>query len=352
MKRRNPSQINIWPGFVDAISTLLLVFIFLLVLFMVAQTFLTQALSGKNTALENLKKELNKLDADFKVSKLEKEELTKLIFVLNEELKKLDLNKKNIEDELLEEKKLTKKYLFDTKELEAKLKSLFDELGIEKLKLSDEIKYNKELKSNNLELNDSINQLNSKLIELENSLSLSIGKVKDKEIEVKNLTNKLDFAMQKKIGELEKYRSEFFGKLREILVNEKEIVIVGDRFVLQSEIFFKSGSALVEKKGVEKIIEIASLLEGITNKIPNNIDWLIQVEGHTDNVPISNKEYPSNWELSAARAISVAKIMIKNGIEPFRINVAGYGQFKPLVENNTIQNRERNRRIELKLTQP
>ena len=127
---------------------------------------------------------------------------------------------------------------------------------------------------------------------------------------------------------------------------------MGDRFVLQSEIFFSSGSALIEDKGTLKIIEIANLLKSITSKIPENIDWLIQVEGHTDNIPISNKDYPSNWELSTARAISVAKIMINNGIEPNRINVAGYGEFRPLVDNKSKIDREKNRRIELKLTQP
>ncbi len=127
---------------------------------------------------------------------------------------------------------------------------------------------------------------------------------------------------------------------------------MGDRFVLQSEILFMSGSAEIGTKGKERLAEISNLLKAITKKIPSKINWIIQVEGHTDNVPISNNEFPSNWELSVARAIAVARIMIDNGIEPNRINVAGYGEFRPLVDNQNKDNRKKNRRIELKLTQP
>ena len=154
------------------------------------------------------------------------------------------------------------------------------------------------------------------------------------------------------MGELEGYRSEFFGKLKKIIGEEKEINIVGDRFVLQSEVFFQSGSAKIENDGIQKVEEITEILISITNKIPKNINWLIQVEGHTDNIPISTEQYPSNWELSTARAIAVAKIMMKNGVSADKINVAGYGEHKPLLENNNSTNREKNRRIELKLTQP
>ena len=352
MKRRLSSSINIWPGFVDVISTLLLVFVFLLALFMVSQTFLTQVLSGKNIALENLKNKLFKLDSDLKINESEKGKLSEEIFQLNKKLEKLNLYRIDVEKELLQEEELSEKYLLISNELEIKVKSLSNELGIEKLKLSEEKTTNKNFKLDIKKLNNDINELNTRLAELDKALSLSLGTVEDKDLQLKNLKNKLDIAIQEKIGELSEYRSEFFGKLKKVIGQEKEIIIVGDRFVLQSEIFFTSGSSLVEETGKSKIIEIANLLKSITIKIPKNIDWLIQVEGHTDNVPIANKEYPSNWELSTARAISVAKIMIENGIQSKRINVAGYGEFRPLVENNSKSNREKNRRIELKLTQP
>jgi Flagellar motor protein len=151
---------------------------------------------------------------------------------------------------------------------------------------------------------------------VQNALSISAGETKTKEIEIKDLKLRLDTALKQKIGELSEYRSEFFGKLKAILKDQKKINVVGDRFVLQSEILFKSGSAKIGIQGEKRLSEITALLKSITKKIPKKIDWIIQVEGHTDNVPISNDEFPSNWELSVARAIAVSKIMIDNGIEP------------------------------------
>ena len=259
MKRRSPSSINIWPGFVDAISTLLLVFVFLLALFMVSQTFLTQVLSGKNIALESLKNQLFKLDKDLEDNKLQKAKLSDLLSDLNKELEKLNIDKQKTEKDYLQEKDLNKKYKLNLRELESKVQSLFDQLGLEKLSLESERKINKELSADLVTLNTNVKQLNKKLLDLQNALSLSMGQVKDKEIEVESLNNKLDLALSKKIGELTEYRSEFFGKLKSIIGDEKEIIIVGDRFVLQSEILFKSGSASLEKKGTIKIVEITNI---------------------------------------------------------------------------------------------
>ena len=188
--------------------------------------------------------------------------------------------------------------------------------------------------------------------QVQKSLEQTDKDIKEKDLEISNLGSKLNEALKEKVGELEGYRSEFFGKLKKIIGEEKEINIVGDRFVLQSEVFFQSGSAKIGNDGIQKVEEITEILISITNKIPKNINWLIQVEGHTDNIPISTEQYPSNWELSTARAIAVAKIMMKNGVSSDKINVAGYGEHKPLLENNNSTNREKNRRIELKLTQP
>ena len=236
--------------------------------------------------------------------------------------------------------------------LEKKIAALFDELGIEKLNVKTERDQGIRLNLKITDLNQTIVSLNNKLAELKQALTISSGNIQTKEIEIDELKLKLDTAFKNKIGELSEYRSEFFGRLKEILKDQREINIVGDRFVLQSEIIFNSGSATIGDKGKKKISEITTLLKIITKKIPNKIDWIIQIEGHTDNVPISTEDFPSNWELSVARAIAVSKIMIINGIEPNRINVAGYGEFRPLVRNSNKQNKKQNRRIELKLTQP
>ena len=348
MRRKNFTQVNIWPGFVDAITTLLLVFVFLLAVFMISQTFLTQSISGKDAALQRLQK----LDADLDKNILKNKKLSELIATLNQQIEILNLEKTNLKTDLEDKDNLNKKYQLNTKDLERKIANLFEELGIEKLNLKSEKQTSTKLNLEISELNTTIQKLNSKLSELDEALSLSLVDVETKNTQIENLKVKLDVALKEKIGELAEYRSEFFGRLKEILKNQKEINIVGDRFVLQSEILFMSGSAEIGKMGKERLYEISNLLKDITKKIPSKINWIIQVEGHTDNVPISNNEFPSNWELSVARAIAVARIMIDNGIEPNRINVAGYGEFRPLVDNQNKDNRKKNRRIELKLTQP
>ncbi len=352
MRRKNIPQVNIWPGFVDAITTLLLVFVFLLAVFMISQTFLTQSISGKDAALQNLRTQLQKLDANLDKNVGQNKKLSELIIILNQQIEKLNIEKSNLETNLENKKNINKKYQLNIKELENKIAVLLEELGIEKLNLKSEKQISKTLNLEITQMNNTIKQLNNKLSEFDQALSLSLVDVETKDIEIENLKLKLDAALKEKIGELSEYRSEFFGRLKEILKNQKEINIVGDRFVLQSEILFKSGSSEIGLKGKERLSEISNLLISITDKIPSKISWIIQVEGHTDNVPISNNEYPSNWELSVARAIAVSRIMINNGIEPNRINVAGYGEFRPLVDNKNEENRNKNRRIELKLTQP
>ncbi len=352
MRRKKIGVINIWPGFVDAISTLLLVFVFLLAILMISENFLTQALTGKNTALDNLRLRLQSLELNIKDSAEKNQNLSELLNKLNYQLDRLKLEKSELNKNLNEEKLKSKNLNLDIYGLEEKVTILLNDLGIEKLKVSKKEELNTELNLNINGLNKNITSLNNKLFQIQNALDKSNQEIKNKNNEISDLGKKLNFALKEKVGELEQYRSEFFGRLKKIIGEEKEINIVGDRFVLQSEVFFASGSAKIEKDGRKKVIEITNLLISITKKIPDNISWLIQVEGHTDNIPISTEEFPSNWELSTARAIAVARIMMNNGISSDKINVAGYGEYKPLIKNNNPSNREKNRRIELKLTQP
>ncbi len=352
MRRKKIGLINIWPGFVDAISTLLLVFVFLLAVLMISENFLTQSLTGKNTALDNLRLKIQSLELNIEDNSKKNKSLTDLLNSLNSELEKLKIEKFNIEKNLNEEDEKNKNLTLNITELENKIKGLINQLGIEKIKISDQKSLNTKLNLTIEDLNNNIVKLNKELIKVESALSKSNIDITNKNIEISDLGNRLNKALEQKVGELEEYRSEFFGELKKIIGEEKEINIVGDRFVLQSEVFFQSGSANIGSKGIEKVKEITDILISITNKIPSNINWLIQVEGHTDNIPIATKEFPSNWELSTARAIAVAKIMMNNGVSSNKINVAGYGEHKPLTKNNNSINREKNRRIELKLTQP
>ncbi len=172
--------------------------------------------------------------------------------------------------------------------------------------------------------------------------------VKDLEIEV--LGEKLNKALTSKVFELQKYRSEFFGKLQAILGNRDDIKIVGDRFIFETELLFDSASADLQISGKQKLSEIGLSLKETTNEIPNDIDWIIMVEGHTDKRPISNLRYPSNWELSTARANSVLKLLLDLGFNPNRLAAAGYGEFYPISDGETDIDYQQNRRIELKLT--
>ena len=151
--------------------------------------------------------------------------------------------------------------------------------------------------------------------------------------------------------ELSRYRSEFFGRLREVLGDRKDIQIVGDRFVFQSEVLFTSGSAELETGGKLRLAELADTLLEISLKIPPEIPWILRVDGHTDTVPIHTAQFPSNWELSSARAISVIQFLMEQGIPAGRLAAAGFGQFQPLDDGFDETANRRNRRIELKLTE-
>jgi len=150
---------------------------------------------------------------------------------------------------------------------------------------------------------------------------------------------------------LSRYRSEFFGRLRDILGAREGVRIVGDRFVFQSEVLFASGSAELGDGGKKQLSRLAILLLDIAAKIPSDLNWILQVDGYTDNVPISNRRFPSNWELSAARAISVVKFLKHQGIPATHLAATGFGEYQPLDRRGDAIARRRNRRIELKLTQ-
>ena len=174
--------------------------------------------------------------------------------------------------------------------------------------------------------------------------------VKKKDIQIVELGKKLNTALAVKVGELNQYKSEFFGRLRAILGNREDILIVGDRFIFESELLFDSASADLQLSGKEKLSEIGLTLKETTNNIPSDIDWIIMVEGHTDKNPIQTIRYPSNWELSSARANTVLKLLLDLGFPPNRLASAGYGEFFPISDGETESDLQQNRRIELKLT--
>ena len=199
-------------------------------------------------------------------------------------------------------------------------------------------------------LTEEIGALKNEIILLNAALEYSEQTLLTKELKIEVLGERLNKALTSKVFELQKYRSEFFGKLQLILGDRKDIKIVGDRFIFESELLFNSASANLQSAGTEKLKQIGLTLMDTTQDIPADIDWIIQVEGHTDKRSIKTVQYPSNWELSTARANSVLKLLLDLGFAPHRLSAAGYGEFYPLSDGDSDEDLQQNRRIELKLT--
>jgi chemotaxis protein MotB len=234
----------------------------------------------------------------------------------------------------------------------AALESLRDELmkkigtyQTEKEELNTESQKRVEL------LNQQILALRQQLADISKALEISEQKSNDQSIQIAELGKRLNSALASKVAELARYRSEFFGRLREVLGNRQDIQIVGDRFVFQSEVLFDSGSADIGPDGQDQLDALATTLILLLPEIPSDIDWVLRVDGHTDDRPISSSQFPSNWELSTARAVAVVKYLASRGLPADRLAAAGFGEFRPIDTSGTDEGRRKNRRIEIKFDQ-
>ena len=362
-----------WPGFVDALSSLLMVIIFVLMIFVISQFFISQKMSGQDEALIKLKKNLTELSDLLSLERGTTSELTSQLSVLEEKIVV-------IKEELLKEKEITKQYqeeIRGTKNIIALNESEINELKIaleEKIKnttqLSNEVSdLDKQVNQKNLEIQskdkilkankEEVNQLISTTLKLKNKLTqlqtlLSAYKAKDKKENVKtlNLGKDVNSALARRVEELEKFKSDFFGRVKELIKGRKEIRVVGDRFVFQSEVLFSLGSEELGVEGQLEMQKLAATLMEIEKSLPTDIDWILQIEGHTDSLPVKKGQtYRDNWELSTKRALSVLRFLIKQGIDPNRLSASGYGSFQPIDKKNTKSARMKNRRIEMKITQ-
>jgi chemotaxis protein MotB len=463
-------SVNIWPGFVDGLSSLLLVVVFVLMVFVIAQFFLSAALSGRDEALQQLEKRVTELsdllslerDANAELrlnvaqlssqlqSSVEKRErLSQQLSSLrdrNESLQQ-DLNST---EQLAEERKQELKQAYETIDADrqkiqtqlseiATLRSLREELRnevttlentlaaleqeaekrqeeiaslqdtVERQELNAEQRRERieqllarlaaerrtadmkdveiaELENQLAQRRSEANALQSRLSEARQDLTQATELSKEqqaridmlnsqmaslrrqvarlnaaleaaeaeneaKDVRIANLSQRLNTALASKVQELARYRSEFFGRLREAIGNRDDIRIVGDRFVFQSEVLFDSGSADLGVGGAQQIRRLAQTLKQITDEIPEDIDWILRVDGHTDRRPIETEKFPSNWELSTARAVEVVKFLIDQGIPADRLAATGFGEYQPLDTTGSVQSLRRNRRIEFKLTQ-
>lgn len=362
-----------WPGFVDALSSLLMVIIFVLMIFVISQFFISQKMSGQDEALIKLKNNLNELGELLSLERHTTTELTAQLSVLEEKIEV-------IKEDLFKEREITKQYqeeLTGTKNVIALNESEINKLKIsieEKIentkKLKDQVSnLSNQVNQKNLEIQDNdkilkankeeVNKLISTTRNLKNKLTqlqtlLSAYKAKDKKENIKtlNLGKDVNSALARRVEELEKFKSDFFGRVRELIKGRKEIRVVGDRFVFQSEVLFSLGSDELGVEGQLEMQKLAATLMEIEKSLPTDIDWILQIEGHTDSLPVKKGQpYKDNWELSTKRALSVLRFLIKQGIEPSRLSASGYGSFQPIDKESTKSARMKNRRIEMKITQ-
>jgi chemotaxis protein MotB len=409
--RRRGRNLEAWPGYVDVLSTLLMVIVFVLMIFVVAQLYLSQALTGKDQTLaklsaqiselsdmlsmergtsQQLKVQLSQLSAGLTKSTKERDALQSQITVIVGQRDALKGQLADAQAQIASNADANKdreKRLGDlevqiqqaqevSKDQEQKLQDAYKTMDADKEKLTALLANIQELESlrDDLQkklltsdenaktitsqseaqvalLNQQILAMREQLAQISAALETSEAKSKDQQVQIVDLGSKLNAALASKVEELARYRSEFFGRLREALGDREDIRIVGDRFVFQSEVLFDSGSADIGQAGQEQLDKLATTLILITGEIPSDINWVLRVDGHTDKRPITSGLYPSNWELSTARAIAVVKYLASRGIPENRLAAAGFAEFSPLDPGDNEDAYTKNRRIEFKLDQ-
>ena len=426
--RSRSATADIWPGFVDALASLLMVIIFLLTVFVLAQFFLSELLAGRDQALKRLeiniaeltevlgierrtnvelRSTVTRLSSQLQASTAERDRLTlrlsdlqataaeaqaearRLKGEMKAALAEISANKETVRVRLLEivslkaditalrklRKTLEQKVgtlAASLRDAQAEAGALRDRSKVLSARLADQTERTlltqKELKARDIRieelsaaeldqrrravlLNNQIAALRQQLARLAAALGASEKKAREQNIQIANLGTRLNAALAAKVQELSRYRSEFFGKLRRVLGGRSDVRVVGDRFVFQSEVLFASGDAALNAAGKAQLLRLAGALKEIAAKIPAQLNWVLRVDGHTDVRPISTAQYPSNWELSTARALSVVRFLIARGISANRLAATGFGPYQPLDRGQTEASHRRNRRIELKLTQ-
>ena len=336
--RRRGGGVDYWPGFVDALSTLLLAIMFLLSVFVLAQFLLSREVSTQDEVLNQLNARIN--------------ELTELLALEQSD-------RQDAEDELLG----LQASLADSDEERSRLERLLaagagvssdadERIGTLTQTLNEERQLSERARNQVDLLNQQISALRRQIAALEDALEVSEQRDRESNAKIADLGRRLNVALAQRVQELNRFRSDFFGRLREIVSDRENIRIVGDRFVFQSEVLFSSGAAELNPAGAEEMAKLANALIELGQEIPDDISWVLRVDGHTDNVPLSGQgRFADNWELSTARATSVVKFLVEQGVPAVRLVAAGFGEFQPLVAEDSDEARARNRRIELKLTE-
>ncbi|MEM8798348.1 MAG: peptidoglycan -binding protein [Pseudomonadota bacterium] len=336
--RRNEQRADYWPGFVDAMATLLLVMIFLLSVFMLAQFFLSQEISGKDTVLNRLNNQIAELTELLALERASSASLTDTVADLRANLSSVEGENQRLQDLLTAG---SGNQVAADERIDNLTGALDEERQVSARALSQVELLNKQIAA-----------LRRQIAALEDALDASEQRDRESQTKIADLGKRLNVALAQRVQELSRFRSDFFGRLREILSQRSDIRVVGDRFVFQSEVLFASGADQVGPAGEVELDKLARAILELEQEIPSEINWVLRIDGHTDDVPLSGTgRLQNNWELSAARAISVVQYLTSEGVSPRRLVAAGFGEFQPLDAGDSDEARTRNRRIELKLTE-
>ncbi len=458
-RRRGASEeLNPWPGYVDALSTLLMVIIFVLLVFVLAQAFLSVALTGRDRALDRLNRQVAELSdmlslersrvgelqlssaslgRDLQVANAARDQLTRDVAGLRADAAAAQADRDTLRSErdrlsarladavLQAQSALARNTQLqnrvaetagrtdaageETAAVAGQLADIRRQLAQARAELDSTVKADKatidarvadvarlnaqlttltalrdELEKQVKDaaarattdeqrrqalaaqlteagtlgdaaraqialLNQQMAALREQMQQVSATLNIAEASGRDDKAQIANLSTRLNTALASKVEELQRYRSEFFGKLRDVLQNRQDVQVVGDRFVFQSEVLFPAGSAEMSGSGQEQITKLATTLKQIAAEIPDGVNWLLRVDGHADKQPRRSGD-AGNWELSAQRAINVVKLLVDNGIPPDRLAATGFGEYQPLDPADTAAAYARNRRIELRLT--
>jgi chemotaxis protein MotB len=335
-RRRTRSTVNVWPGYVDALSALLMLIIFMLLVYVVSQLYLSQTLSDRNSELARLNQRLS--------------EISELLGLEQNKTRALEQEMASVQDA----------YSASLARLESTRERLMQQTAnaqaqAERLQSMDQSLDEKEELSASqqnmiLRLSNQIASLRAQLSQITAALKLQKERTAEKDSELSEVSRRLNTLLAERVNQLEQYQSEFFGRLRDILASNENIRVVGDRFLLPSELLFASGSAELGVDGMRELDKLAEILLDVARKIPEDVDWILRIDGHTDVVPINTLKFPSNWELSTARAVAVVRYLAAQGVPQRRMAAAGFGEFFPVAEGTSPEALQKNRRIELKLT--
>ena len=354
---RRRRAFDIWPGFVDALTSLVMVMIFVLLLFAIGQFVLSDSLSGKNRALDALNARVAELARTLSLSEERKQALDARVAELAASLGSAASERDALTSQLDAASEEALKFGADVaalselkRQLEAEVARLGAELDGSKQDLVKQADLTAGAAAQVELLNRQLAALNEQLAKIQGALDIASKDVEAKDARIADLGKELNVALANRVGELERYRSEFFGKLRAALGGRTDLRIVGDRFVLPTDILFDSGSAELGADAQERLAALATSVREVAAEIPSSIDWVLRIDGHTDRRPIHTAQFPSNWELSTARAVALVKFLVVQGIPAHRLSANGFGEFQPLDRTETPDAWTRNRRIEIQLT--